>query len=99
MNAMKNVVHMVAMGIWVVLAGLFTLNAAVGGNHASLGDVLSLWVWMIGYGAALTWGVSCFKHPLAAAALHGSAWFGMQLLPKVFPISLFRLGFDLLFSR
>jgi hypothetical protein len=100
MNAMRNMVHGAALATWAVLGIIFTIkvlptlfgSAPVSG----LFDIASFWIWLAAFGAVTTAVVSKFKSPIAAIATHAGAVAILMMVPKVFPLSLIRLGVDLL---
>lgn len=101
MTGLKNFVHLIALGLWGVLGLVFTLKCAFGGG-ASLGtllDAASFWLWFAGLAAATTAFIRPAKSPLAAAAIHAGTFLVLTAIPRVFPLSLLRLGLDLLARR
>ncbi len=98
MNALKNVTHAAILAIWAVAGLLFTFSSVFGVAHA-LGPVLIYWLWFAGFVAVTSAVVTRFKGPIAALATHGAALVVLAAIPKVFPLSLLRVGYDLLMSR
>src|SRR6476619_1725466 len=97
MNALKNVTHSAVLCIWA-LAGLVFTCSSLFGVHA-LGPVLVFWLWFAGFAALTSMVVAKFKGPIAALATHGAALVVLSVIPQVFPLSLLRIGYDLLISR
>jgi hypothetical protein len=96
MTALKNVTHAAILAIWGIAGLLFTLSTLFG-LHA-LGPVLIFWLWFAGFAALTSSVVTQFKGPLAALATHGAALVVLSVIPKVFPLSLLRVGYDLLIN-
>jgi hypothetical protein len=94
MNAMKNAAHLALLAIFGVLGILFTLKSLFA---LAFLPVLLFWAWFAGYGALTSFLTSQFKHPLAALAVHGCTVLALQMVPRVMPFSLLRVGLDLLF--
>jgi hypothetical protein len=97
MNAFKNLTHAAILGIWAVAGILFTLSSVFG--SAAVAPALVFWLWFAGFTALTTLIVQKFKGPLPALATHGAALVVLSVIPKVFPLSLLRVGYDLLLSR
>lgn len=98
MNALKNVTHSAVLGIWALAGLLFTFSSVFGVAHA-LGPPLIFWLWFAGFVAVTSMVVGKFKGPLAALATHGAALVVLSVIPRVFPLSLLRVGYDLLINR
>jgi len=98
MNALKNLTHSAILGIWAVAGLLFTFTSLFGVAHA-LGPVLVFWLWFAGFVALTSMVVKKFDGPIAALATHGAALVVLSVIPKVFPLSLLRAGYDLLINR
>lgn len=101
MNGLKNFVHLIALGLWGVLGLVFTLKCVFGAG-ASLGallDAAGYWLWFAGLAAVTTGFVRPVKSALAAAAIHAGTYLVLSAVPRVFPLSLLRLGLDLLAKR
>ena len=98
MNAFKNLTHAAILGVWAVAGLMFTLTSVFGASFA-LGPSLIFWLWFAGFAALTSMVVSKFTGPVAALATHGAALVVLSVIPKVFPLSLLRVGYDLLLSR
>lgn len=94
MNAMKNAAHLAVLAVLVVLGIVFSLKTLF---LPALLPVVLFWAWFAGYAAFTTWLASLFKSPLAALATHGGTFLALQLVPRVAPFNVLRLGLDLLF--
>jgi hypothetical protein len=97
MNAFKNLTHASILGIWAV-AGLYFTGVTVFGA-AALGPALIFWLWFAGFAALTSTVVSKLNGPIGALATHGAALVILSVIPRVFPLSLLRIGYDLLLSR
>lgn len=97
MKAMKNLVHLGALAMWVVAGVLFTLKAALA--VSALVPVLVFWGWFAAFAAATSWVVAKFDGPLGALGTHGAALLVLQALPVTLPFALMRVGLDLLAGR
>jgi hypothetical protein len=98
MNAFKNFTHAAILVVWAVAGLLFTLSSVFGATFA-LGPALIFWLWFAGFAALTSMVVTKFHGPIAALATHGAALVVLSVIPKVFPLSLLRVGYDLLLSR
>lgn len=94
MTAMKNAAHLAVLACLAVAGLVFSLKAVFA---LSLLPVVLFWAWFAGYAAFTSFLSSQFKHPLAALAVHGGTVLALQLVPRVMPFSVLRLGLDLLF--
>lgn len=94
MNAMKNATHLAILAVWVVLGILFSLKTLF---LPALLPLVLFWAWFAGYTAFTSFMTQQFKHPLAAAGVHGATFLALHLVPKVMPFSILRVGLDLLF--
>lgn len=94
MTAMKNAAHLALLAIWVVLGVLFSLKTLF---LPALLPIVLFWAWFAGYAAFTTFLSNQFKHPLAAAAVHGVTFLALHLVPKVMPFAMLRVGLDLIF--
>lgn len=92
MNALKNVVHYAALGLWVVAGVLVSFSTTVTGLTGH--TVLGFWAWFAGYIAVSTMIVAAFKNPLASLATHAGLVLSMSLVPTVGAIALLRIGYD-----
>jgi hypothetical protein len=94
MTAMKNATHLAVLAC-LALAGLvFSLKTVFA---LSLLPVVLFWAWFAGYAALTSFLSSQFKSPLSALGVHGATVLALQLVPKVMPFSILRVGLDLLF--
>lgn len=96
MKAMKNLVHLGILGVWVVAGLLFTLKAVAAFSLAGLVPVAVFWGWFAALAAVTSWAVGQFDSPLGALGTHGAALLVMQAVPAALPFGLLRLGLDLL---
>ncbi len=98
MNAMKNLMHAVILAIWAVMGALFTLKCLFGTGPLvpSLFSAGSWWLWFAGFAALTTLVMRRFESAIAAPLVHGAAFVVLMMIPRVFPLSIFRLGIDLL---
>ena len=94
MTAMKNAAHLAILAAWVVLGILFSLKTLF---LPALLPIVLFWGWFAGYTAFTSFLSAQFKNPLSAIAVHGLTFLGLQLVPKVMPFSILRVGMDLLF--
>ncbi|MDP2272629.1 MAG: hypothetical protein Q8N23_01060 [Archangium sp.] len=94
MTAMKNAAHLAVLAIWVVLGVLFSLKTLF---LPALLPVVLFWAWFAGYAAFTSFLSNQFKGPLAAVGVHGATLLALQLVPKVMPFGIVRVGLDLLF--
>src|SRR5438270_10083556 len=97
MNAFKNLTHASILGVWAVAGLLFTFTSVFG--SAALAPALIFWLWFAGFSAATSFVVQKFNGPLPALATHGAALVVLSVIPRVFPMSLLRIGYALLMSR
>ena len=94
MNAMRNAAHMLILAIWVILGLLFSLKSLF---VPALLPIVLFWCWFGGYAAFTTFLSNQFKSALAPFMVHACTFLGLQLVPKVMPFSILRVGMDLLF--
>ena len=94
MNAMKNAAHLSILAVLVVLGVVFSLKSLF---LPALLPIVLFWAWFGGYAAFTSFLSSQFKNPLAAIAVHAGTFLGLQLVPKVMPFAILRMGLDLLF--
>lgn len=100
MNAKRNLAHGVVLAAWGLAGALFTFKCLfVTPSVHSLGVSLSFWLWFAGFAAVTTWVASLFEKAWAALLVHGLAFVVLNAVPLVFPLSLTRLGLDLLTGR
>ena len=95
MAAMKNVIHLAVLAAWAVAGIVFTFSGLFTPAHTLL-EVLSYWLWFAGFAGLTTVVVGQFEKPVAPLILHAAAFMVLQVIPRVFPLSLLRLGLDLL---
>ena len=97
MNAMKNLAHLIVLGVLAVAGVLFSLKVLFAGGLVA---ALLFWAWFAGYAALTSWVTSGFKSPLGALAclyvmwwLPRTAWirFGIWMLIGV--VFYFAYGF------
>jgi hypothetical protein len=95
---MKNMFHALVLAALAVLGIVFTLKCLLGPGSlmSSLVATSGFWLWFGAFAAATSSVVSRFKEPLMALAVHGAAFTVLAMIPRVFPLSLLRLGIDLL---
>lgn len=98
MTALRNATHLAVLAVWGILGALFTLECLFG-HGPVLAPVLHFWLWLVAFGGVTTWLVTRFDGAVQALVIHGLCFFGLHLVPRVFPLSLLRLGLDLLSGR
>jgi hypothetical protein len=97
MNATKNLAHLAVLALWAVAGAWFSMRCLFGTDvHPGMLAALSYWLWFGGLTAVTSFGVSRLASATGALTLHAAAFLGMSLLPRVLPLSLLRLGLDLL---
>ncbi len=96
MQAMKNAANLSILAVWATLGVIFTLTSL---NAAALSPVLGFWLWFGGFAAVMTWAVSQLKSPQGALGAHAAAFVVLHCIPRLFPLTLLRLGLDLLGAR
>lgn len=94
MNAMKNAAHLAVLALWAVMGLLFSLKTLFGAG--AFMPVLLFWAWFAGFAAVTSFVASQFKGPVGALGTHGAAFIALNLVPKVMPFAILRLGLDLL---
>ena len=101
MNAFKNLIHAAILAAWGVLGALFTFKILFSAmpTMAALGTVGAFWLWFAGLAGVTTFVVSRFQSAVAAVLTHAGALLILGMIPRVFPLSLLRLGLDLLASN
>jgi hypothetical protein len=97
MNAFKNLTHATILGIWAVAGLIFTFSTVFGA--LALGPALIFWLWFAGFAALTSLVVQKFEGPIGALATHGAAMVILTVIPRVFPLSLLRIGYDLIINR
>lgn len=93
MNAMKNLAHMIVLGVLAVAGVLFSLKLFFAGGFVA---ALLFWAWFAGYAAVTSWVTSNFKSPIGALATHGVTLLVLSMLPRFAPFSALRFGLDVL---
>ncbi len=100
MNAKRNLAHGVVLAMWGMAGVVFTFKCLFGAPSVhSVGLALSFWLWFAGFAALTTWAVSALEKAWAALLVHSAAFLALGAVPMVFPLSLARLGLDLLLGR
>lgn len=94
MNALKNASHLAILAVWVVLGVLFSFKTLF---LPALLPIVLFWAWFGGYAAFTSFMTTQFKNPLAALAVHAVTFLALNLVPKVMPFGILRVGMDLLF--
>jgi hypothetical protein len=94
MHALKNLTHAAILGIWAIAGLCFSVSSLFGA--AALGPVLIFWLWFAGFVALTSKVVSKFDTAIGALATHGAALVVLSVIPRVFPLSLLRAGYDLI---
>ncbi len=94
MNAMKNAAHLAVLLVWAALGALFSMSALF--VHHDLISTLGFWLWFAGFAALTSTAVTQFNSPLGALGVHAGAFMLLNLVPRAFPFSLLRYGYDLL---
>jgi hypothetical protein len=95
---MKNLVHGVVLALWALMGVVFTLKMLLGPG-ASLAGLLTAATWWLWFGALVgvtTLAVKRFETAVGALLVHGLAFVVLSAIPALFPLSLLRLGLDLL---
>ena len=93
MNAMKNLAHLIVLGVLAVAGVLFSLKVLFAGGLVA---ALLFWAWFGGFPAVTSFLADKFKSPIGALLSHGGVILFVSLMPKVMPFSVLRLGIDLL---
>lgn len=94
--ATKNLTHAALLALWVVAGLWITLKGLMGGSGAHLMAGVGYWIWFGGLAALTSVLVSRVESAVGALAIHALVFFGMTLMPSALPLSLIRLGLDLL---
>lgn len=97
MKGMKNAVHLGILGIWATLGAMLTFKLVFAAF--AIGAPLAFWLWFAGFAAVTTLVVKKFEGPIAALAVHAAAFGVLNLIPRVFPLDLLRIGLDFLQAR
>jgi hypothetical protein len=100
MKGLRNVAHAAVLALWAVTGLLFTLKVVFGAGPFLPGLLtgVSWWLWFAGLAAVTTFLVTRWEKPLAALLVHSGAFVFLAMLPREFPLSVLRLGLDLLRS-
>jgi hypothetical protein len=96
MKAFKNLTHGTILGMWLVAGLIFSVQTLLGG---ALGPALVFWLWFAGFVGVTSFVVSRFDGPIGALCTHGAALAILTVIPRVFPLSLLRVGYDLIVNR
>ena len=80
-------------GCWLPARGLSVATLFL----PALLPIVLFWAWFGGYAAFTSFMTTQFKNPLAALGVHAVTFLGLNLVPKVMPFGLLRVGMDLLF--
>jgi len=94
MKAMTNALHFVFLGCWALLGAVFTLHSL--GSWGCLLTAGTFWLWLVGFAAFTSVLVAPFTSPLATVGVHVGTLVALALLPRIFPLSLMRVGLDVL---
>ena len=97
MHALKNLTHAGILGVWILAGLCFTFSSLFGA--VTLGAVLVFWLWFAGFAAVTSYTVTKFDTAMGALATHGIALILLNVIPRVFPLSLLRVGYDLITHR
>jgi hypothetical protein len=98
MPAMRNLFHGLILAAWAVAGVIFSVKV-IGAADAVPGamlDIASYWLWFAGLAAATTAVVTRVSRAWAPLAVHSITFMALSVVPRVFPLSLLRLGLDLL---
>jgi hypothetical protein len=90
----RNLVHAVLLAVWVAVGLVVTLSALA--HPAALLGAGAFWLWFVGFAVATTVLVSRTGTPLGALLVHGGLLVALALVPRIFPLSLLRVGLDVL---
>src|SRR5688572_13243633 len=100
MKAFGNLIHGGALGVWALMGLLFTLKVLMAAAFVpGLMTAGSYWLWFAGLAGFTTWAVSQTKSAIGPLLIHAGAFLVLSAIPRVFPLSLLRLGLDLLMGR
>jgi len=97
MNALKNATHFAILLFWMSLGILFSISSVFA--HHELIPVLGFWMWFLGFSAVTTVMVKQFNSVIGALVTHAGFFVLLNVIPRVLPFSLLRLGYDLLAGR
>ena len=90
----RNLVHTILLAVWVAVGLVVTLSAIA--HPAALLGAGAFWLWFVGFAATSTVLVARAGTPLGALLVHGGLLLALALVPRIFPLSLLRVGLDVL---
>ena len=90
----RNLTHVVLLGAWALLGVLVTLAALA--HPSALPAAGLFWLWLVGFAVATTVLVGRTGTPLGVLGVHGGLLLALMLVPRVFPLSILRVGLDVL---
>jgi hypothetical protein len=90
----RNMVHVVLLALWALVGLVVTLGGFA--DPWNFLVAIAFWLWFAGFAAATTLLVARTGTPLAALGVHGGFLLAQSLVPRVFPLSLLRVGLDVL---
>jgi hypothetical protein len=90
----RNMVHGLLLAVWMAVGLLVTLSALA--HPAALLGAGAFWLWFVGFAVATTVLVTRTGTPLGALLVHGGVLLAIAVVPRVFPLSLLRVGLDVL---
>ena len=95
---MNNMFHRLNLTAWAVAGAIVSVRIPLGGGGAADALIVagSWWLWFAGFAALTTAAVAKTTRAWAPLAVHSAAFLALNIVPRVFPLSLLRLGLDLL---
>ena len=90
----RNLVHGLLLAAWAAVGVLITLGALI--HPATLLSAGAFWLWFVGFAVATTVLVARTGTPLGALGVHLGLLLALAFVPHVFPLSLLRVGLDVL---
>jgi hypothetical protein len=98
MVAMRNLFHGMILAAWAVAGVVFSVKVISASVElpGGLMEAGSFWLWFAGFTAVTTAAVVKTSKAWAPLAVHSLAFIALSMIPRVFPLSLLRLGLDLL---
>ena len=90
----RNLAHLLLLAAWALLGVLVTLAALA--HPAALPAAGAFWLWLAGFGVATTALVARTGTPLGVLGVHGGLLLALMLVPRIFPLSMLRVGLDVL---
>jgi hypothetical protein len=98
MSAMRNLFHGLILAAWAVAGVIFSVRmiAVFDVVPGALLDIGAYWLWFAGLAASTTAAVTKMSRAWAPLAVHSLTFLALSMVPRVFPLSLLRLGLDLL---